>query len=78
MGYAYQPLALPTVPDLHVLRNGTVIGPRLHKTIVVVSFEVVGLKPHTHIHGVKLCREAGVGRVDVIAQVFRDLHDLVW
>ena len=71
-------LGLPGVPVLHVIGNGVVIGSRLHEAIVVVGLEMMRLEPHTHIHGVKLCGETAIGRVDVVTEVFGHLHDILW
>jgi hypothetical protein len=71
-------LGLPGVPNVHVIGNGIVIGSRLPAAIVKVGLEMMCLEPHTHIHGVQLCGETAIGRVDVVTEVFGHLHDLLW
>ena len=68
---------LSGVPDAHVLCDRLVIGSRLHETIVVVGLKMMCLEPHTHIHGIELGGETAIGGVDVVAQIFGHLHDLV-
>ena len=69
---------LPGVPDVHVIGNDLVIGSRLHKAVVKVGLKMMCLEPHTHIHGIELGGETAIGGVDVVAQIFGHLHDLVW
>ena len=69
---------LPGRPDVHVVRNGVVIGSRLHAVIVVVGLRMMRLEPHTHMHGIELGWKAAIGRVDVVAEIFGHLNHLVW
>jgi len=63
---------------LHVVCDRVVIGSRPHAAIVIGGREMVDLEPHTHVHGVELGREVAIGGVDVVAEVFGHLYDLVW